>query len=102
MDSKKRILEAARTKVRTSENETTRNIYFHPDLTRSQRNEAFARRESRRLLKAEEDKRTRELMNHNRVTERDRPPGAVGGGGGGGTLSRIPRLNSLIVRITLM
>ena len=38
-------------------------------------------------------------MNHNRVTERDRPPGAVGGGG---TLSRIPRLNSLIVRITLM
>ena len=45
--------------------------------------------------------RTRELMNHNRVTERDRPPGAVGGWGGG-TLSRIPRLNSLIVRISLM
>lgn len=43
-ESKKRIIEAARLKVKESEDEMVRNIYFHPDLTKKQRDEAFARR----------------------------------------------------------
>ena len=53
-ESKKRIIEAVRPKVKESEDEMVRNVYFHPDLTKKQRDEAFARRESRRLLKEEE------------------------------------------------
>ena len=61
-DSKKKIMEAARLKVKESDDEMTRNIYFHPDLTKKQRDEAFMRRESKRLLKEEEDKKIQELL----------------------------------------
>ena len=61
-ESKKKIIEAARIKVKKSEDEMTRNVYFHPDLTKKQRNEAFTRRESRRLLKEEEERKARELL----------------------------------------
>ena len=61
-DSKKKIMEAARLKVKESDDEMTRNVYFHPDLTKKQRDEAFTRRESKRLLKEEEDKKIRELL----------------------------------------
>ena len=61
-ESKKKIIEAARLKVKESEDEMTRNVYLHPDLTKKQRDEAFARRESRRLLKEEEERKARELL----------------------------------------
>ena len=60
VDSKKKIIEAARLKVKNCDDELVKNVYFHPDLTKKQRNEAFARRESKRLL--EEEKKTRELL----------------------------------------
>ena len=61
-ESKKKIIEAARLKVKESEDEMARNVYFHPDLTKKQRDEAFARRESKRLLREEENKKVRELL----------------------------------------
>ena len=70
MERKKKVLEAARTKVRNSDSALIRNVYFHSDLTKTQRNEAFARRESKRLLKAEQENQHRKESDKDRLGER--------------------------------
>ena len=75
LENKKKIIEAARLKVKYTDDEIAKNVYFHPDLTKKQRNEAFARRESRRLMKEEEERKAREVMENRRVD-----PGGCGHG----------------------
>lgn len=94
VESKKKILQAARIKVRYSENPVCENVYFQADLTKTQRTEAFARRESRRLLKLEEENKAREIINdrnYHRNTQGGSSPAAEPGGaatGRGPTLFR--------------
>ena len=70
MEAKKKVLQAARTRIRYSENPLCKNLFFHPDLTRAQRDEAFARRESRRLLRAEEAEKAQHSVNRPLMTRR--------------------------------
>lgn len=70
MEAKKKVLQAARTRIRYSENPLCKNLFFHPDLTRAQRDEAFARRESRRLLRAEEVEKAQHSVNRPLMTRR--------------------------------
>ena len=51
-------------------------MYFHPDLTKKQRNEAFAWRESRRLMKEKEERKAREVMENRMVDPGGCGPGA--------------------------
>ena len=55
MERKKKVLEAARTKVRNSDSALICNVYFHLDLSKTQRNESFAWRGCNKLLKAEKE-----------------------------------------------
>ena len=71
VESKKKVLEAARMKMKNSNDEMTRNVYFHPDLTRKQRQEAFERREAERLLKKAEEQKARELFEKQRRQRAD-------------------------------
>ena len=67
LENKKKIIEAARLKVKYTDDEIAKNVYFHPDLTKKQRNEAFAGTESRRLMKEEEERKARQVMENRRV-----------------------------------
>ena len=62
--------------VKYTHDEIAKNVYFHPDLTKKQRNEAFARRESRRLMKEEEERKAREVLENRRVDPGGCGPGA--------------------------
>ena len=66
----KKVLEAARTKVRNSDSALVRNVYFHSDLIKTQRNEAYERRERKRLLKAEQENQHRKERDKDRLGDR--------------------------------
>ena len=70
IERKKNVLEAARTKVRNSDSALVRNVYFHSDLTKTQRNEAYERRERKRLLKAEQENQHRKERDKDRLGDR--------------------------------
>lgn len=70
-ESKKKLLEVARNKLKTLNDPECKDLFFKPDLTKKQRAEAFSRRENRRKEKASKSKEERRRSNE--------PVGAVGG-----------------------
>ena len=55
-ESKKKLLEVARNKLKTLNDPKLKDLFFKPDLTKKQRAEAFARRKNRRKEKANKSK----------------------------------------------
>ena len=51
---KKKVLQMARIKLKESTDHEYKNLFFKPDLTKKQRAEAFAKRESRRAAKVDD------------------------------------------------
>ena len=59
-ESKKKLLETARNKLKNQDDPELKDVFFKPDLTKKQRAEAFARRENRRKEKAKERRQSTE------------------------------------------
>lgn len=54
-ESKKKLLQTSRTKLKDQNDPDYKDLFFKPDLTKNQRAEAFARRESRRNAKKKDE-----------------------------------------------
>lgn len=89
VEAKKKVLKAAREKLKSSKEKRCENLYFQPDLTKSQRHDAFLKRNERRAKKSEDDAQSRNnAISHVRDAQRDivqgrREEGASLFGGGG-------------------
>ena len=72
-ESKKKLLETARNKLKNQDDPELKDVFFKPDLTKKQRAEAFARRENRRKEKTKERRQSTEPVGEG-VGEPSREP----------------------------